>query len=304
MAKAVTLDPYHEAILHALNDHLDHEVFEQCAVELIRQDGWPVVPVRGGKDDGFDGAVADREGEPFSLISTIGEDLVGNFKRSLKRTQNQGWKPEGAIFATSRDITPQTRKKLFQAARDLGVSFKQAYPRDWFAHRLYRNPHWCKRLLGLTGRPHALSVFPRTERPRLGDQVYGRDAEIEWLKSRQDDCLLVGGPGSGKTFLLQSLAKKGHALFLVDEDREQIANDIRELQPPAVIIDDAHVSPDLIRSFDQLRREIGAEDVRIVATCWTSEVDTATYLASAAAAACPKRSARPSGPYLRTCARA
>ncbi len=273
MAKAVTLDPYHEKILNALEGHLDHVVFELCAVELVRQEGWSVVPVTGGMDDGFDGAVADSEGEPFPLISTIGEDLVGNLEKNLKRTQIQGWNPPSAIFATSRHITPHTRKKMFQAAKDLGVTLREAYPRDWFAQRLYHNPHWCKRLLGLTGRPHALSAFPRTERPMLGEHVYGRDTEVEWLKSCQGDCLLVGGPGSGKTFLLQSLVNEGQALFLVDEDREQIANDIRELQPPAVIIDDAHVSLDLIRSFDQLRKEIGVEHVRIVATCWTSEVD-------------------------------
>ena len=272
MPKIVTLDPHHEKILHALDGHLDYEVFEQCAVELVRQDGWSVVPVTGGKDDGFDGAVADGEGEPLPLISTIGEDLVGNFKKNLKQTQNQGWKSHGAIFVTSKDITPQTRRKLYQTARDLGVTLKQAYSRDWFAHRLYHNPHWCKRLLGLTGRPHALSVFPRTDRPRLGEHVLGRESEIRWLKSRQGDCLLVGGPGSGKTFLLQSLANEGQALFLVDDDREKIANDVRELQPSAVIIDDAHVNPELVRSFDQLRKEIDAEHIRIISTCWTSGV--------------------------------
>ncbi len=273
MPKKVTLDPHYDKILDALGGHLDHVVFEACVVELVRQDGWPVVPVIGGQDDGFDGAVGDGKGEPFPLLSTIGEDLVGNLKENVKQARRKGWKADRVIFATSRDITPQKRRNLYKSARESNVTIIQAYPREWFAYRLYHNPHWCKRLLGLTGRPRALSVFPKTERPSLGDQVFGRDTEIEWLKSCQDDCLLVGGPGSGKTFLVQSLANEGHALFLVDEDREQIANDIRELQPPAVIIDDAHVSPDLIGSFDQLRREIGAEDVRIVATCWTSDVD-------------------------------
>ena len=40
-----------------------------------------------------------------------------------------------------------------------------------------------------------------------------------------------------------------------------------------MIIDDAHVNPDRIRSFDQLRKEINAEHIRIIATCWESEVD-------------------------------
>ena len=115
-----------------------------------------------------------------------------------------------------------------------------------------------------------MSVFPRTHRPLLGDAVYGREHEIQWLVNRQRDCLLVGGPGSGKTFLLQSLALQGQVLFLVDGDREQIANDLRELKPSAVIIDDAHTRLDLIDSFAQLRQEVGA-DVRIIATSWPFE---------------------------------
>lgn len=273
MPKAVTLDPFHDKILHALDGHLDHEVFEQCAADLINQDGWSVVPVTGGQDEGFDGAVADGEEVPFSLIVTTGKDLCGNLKKNVERQRLKGWKGDRALFATSQRITPTNRSNLIKTAQELEVTLLQVYDRVKFAHLLYRSPSWCKSLLGLTGRPRSLSVFPRTERPRLGDQVFGRDSEFQWLKNCQSDCLVVGGPGSGKTFLLQFFAEEGHALFLVDEDREQIANDIRELQPPAVIIDDAHVSPDLIRSFDQLRREIGAEDVRIVATCWTSEVD-------------------------------
>lgn len=269
----VTLDPHHEKILDALDGHLDDVVFEECAVELARQDGWPVVPVIGGQDDGFDGAVADGNGEPFPLLSTIGEDLVGNLKENVKQARRKGWKADRVVFATSRDVTPQKRRNLYKGARESNVTIIQAYPREWFAYRLYHNPHWCKRLLGLTGRPRALSVFPRTDRPRLGDNVSGRESETQWLKSSQGDCLLVGGPGSGKTFLLQSLADELQALFLVDGDREQIANDLRELRPSVVIIDDAHVNPDLIRSFDQLRKEIDAEHIRIIATCWISEVE-------------------------------
>ncbi len=272
MANAVTLDPYHEQIFQALDGHLDHEAFEQCAAELINQDGWSVVPVTGGQDEGFDGAVADGEEAPFSLIVTTGKDLCGNLRRNVQRQRLKGWKGDRALFATSQRITPTNRSNLNKTAQELKVTLLQVYDRVKFAYLLYRSPSLCKRLLGLTGMPRSLSVFPRTERPRLGDQVFGRDSEFQWLKKGQSDCLVVGGPGSGKTFLLQSLANKGKALFLVDEDREQLANDIRELQPSAVIIDDAHVKKDLIRTFDQLRKEIDAEHIRIIATCWTSFV--------------------------------
>ena len=96
---------------------------------------------------------------------------------------------------------------------------------------------------------------------------------MRWLLEPRGDCLLVGEPGSGKTFLLRALALQGKALFLVDEDRERIANDIRRLKPQAVILDDAHVCPESIGMLDQLRREVGG-DFRIIATCWPGEAET------------------------------
>ena len=122
--------------------------------------------------------------------------------------------------------------------------------------------------LELQGRPRALSVYPKTRRPVFGDAVLGRESDMRWLDKTQQDCLLVGGPGSGKTFTLRALALEGSALFLVDSDREQLANDLRELQPGAVIIDDAHVQLDLIDEFRQIRQEVGANHVRIITTCW------------------------------------
>ena len=272
MSSKVVLDEHHRAIVDALNQRLDPGVFEECAVDLLRV-VWPtLVSVRGGADDGFDGAVADVSGEPFPLVTTTGVKLVSNLSSSLDQVIRKEWRPTGAIFATSRRITPATRRKLYAAARSRGLTLRQAYDQDWFAQRLYHTPEWCNRLLGVTGRPAALSLFPITQRPLIGDAVLGREREVRWLLKQQDDCLMVGEPGSGKTFLLQSMALEGHALFLVDDDRTHIANDLRKRRPSAVIVDDAHVNPGQIAQLDQIRSETGA-DFRIIATSWSGLAD-------------------------------
>ncbi|MYF28611.1 MAG: helix-turn-helix domain-containing protein, partial [Gammaproteobacteria bacterium] len=267
----VVLDPHHGAIVDALNGALDPSVFETCAVDLLRRD-WPrVVPVAGGGDDGFDGAVADGASEePFPLVVTTARNLTGNLRENLKRAQRKQATLDRALFATSRRVTSHMRQKLRATAGEIGVKLLQIYEQDWFAQRLYAEPVWCKRLLRLTGRPRALSPFPITRRPVLGDRILGRERETRWLQEQPGDRLLVGAPGSGKTFLLRALVLQGQALFKVDDDREQIANDLRTLKPPAVIIDDAHVDPDAIVRFIQIRQEVGS-DVRIIATSWPGE---------------------------------
>ncbi len=269
--KGLTGDPHHQAILEGLQTSLNPTLFEACAVELVRQDGWPVVPVHGGKDGGFDGAVADGDVHPFPIVTTTGEQLARNLSHSLRRVKQGKWNTRKAIFATSRRITAKVRGKLFDVANELGFNLVQTYDLHWFASRLYHDPHWCKELLNVTGRPRALSIYPKTRRPLLGDSVLGREADLQWVMGRERDCLLVGAPGSGKTFLLRSLALQGHALFLVDEDRVQLANDIRQMQPSAVIVDDAHIRPELIDDLVQIRREVNAEHIRIIATSWTGE---------------------------------
>ena len=57
-------------ILERLGLELDPKVFEDCVADLIRNTYPGTVPVRGGSDHGFDGAVADGEGEPYPLIVT------------------------------------------------------------------------------------------------------------------------------------------------------------------------------------------------------------------------------------------
>ena len=266
--RGVTLDPHHGAILAGLNGNLDPETLESCAANLLQR-VWPgLVPVRGGQDDGFDGAIADGgRQEPFPLVTTSGNDLAGNLRRNLRQALRRDPTVDRALFATSRRVTPRRRLKLTEAARELGVTLVQIYDQDWFALRLYREPSWCKRLLGVTGRPCALSPFPITTRPILGDHVLGREREMRWLLTRRGDCLLAGAPGSGKTFLLRALVLQEQGLFMVDDDPEQIANDLRELRPGAVIIDDAHVDPGQVARFLQVRRQVGS-DTRVIATSW------------------------------------
>ena len=83
--------------------HLDPIVFEACAVDILKQD-WPrLVPVAGGGDDGFDGAVADGRGqEPFPLVVTTAKDLPGNLRRNLRRAQRKRATLDRALFATSK----------------------------------------------------------------------------------------------------------------------------------------------------------------------------------------------------------
>ena len=271
----VRLDSHHGAILEALEGRLDPDLFEACAVDLLRRDYPGLVAVSRGADDGFDGAVAGGVSEqPYPLIVTTGQQLVQNLTKSIDQSQRSGWNPTRALFATSRRITPTMRRKLFDAVAERQVKLIQTYDQDWFASRLYHEPAWCKRLLGVSGRPHALSTYPITQQPVLGSQILGREREMRWLlDDHRGDCLLVGEPGSGKTFLLQSLALQGKARFLVDMDREQIANDLRSLQPPAVIVDDAHVHNEWIAHLKQIRREVRS-DFRIIAVSWPGEAST------------------------------
>ena len=255
----------------ALNGDLDPAAFEACAVAILKRD-WPrLVSVRGGSDDGFDAAVADGgRQEPFPVVITTARDLTGNLRRNLLQARRKWPHVDRVLLATSRRITPRLRSRLYEETRRAGVTLVQAYDQDWFAQKLYREPAWCKRLLGITGRPRALSPFPVTRRPVLGDRVLGREREMRWLLDRVNrsrDCLVVGVPGSGKTFLLRALVLQGNALFQVDTDRTQIANDLRELQPPAVIVDDAHVDPCQVERTIHVRQEVGS-DVQVIATSW------------------------------------
>ncbi|MXW33862.1 MAG: hypothetical protein F4100_11210 [Rhodothermaceae bacterium] len=266
-------DPLFVQIKDGLNQQLDRDLFELCAADLLRTVHPTLVPVHGGNDSGFDGAIADNEGEAFPLIVTTGERGIENLTRNLKRYKKQGGPRKEAVFVTSRKLTPRRRKNLLKRARELGFTLWQVYDQEAIANLLYVSPHWCKELLGLSGSPSALSHVPKTARPLIPTQrLIGRDDEFEWLLNTEGDKLIVGQPGSGKTYILYQLATQDHGLFVVTEDQIAIANAIRERQPPAVFVDDAGGELRLIADLVHLRRTTGA-DFSIVAACWPGDKD-------------------------------
>jgi transcriptional regulator with XRE-family HTH domain len=262
----VATDPHHRAILDALNRRVDSEVFELCAADLLREQLPTLVPVRGGGDDGFDGAFVVGD-VVCPLITTTSQDFKGNLQRNLRRVLKTGNRPTVAAFATCRRVTPKQRAALANTAADIGVPCLHLYEQDWFARALYRNPSWCKKLLDITGRPSALSPFAPLQRRDRVATLLALEVAFEAMRAANGDTILVGGPGFGKTAVLQVFAEHHGGLFVVDPNMEELANAIREQRPRAIIVDDAHVHDAWLSTLVQLREQIGAS-FRIVASCW------------------------------------
>jgi len=263
-------DEHHQDILEALDRHLDPLVFEACAVDLLNQQYPRLVPIRGGSDGGFDGEIVEDTGERSPLIVTTAKNYKSNFARSVAQARDSATFSM-AVFATSRRVTAAGRKALRESARQHGVLSLAIHDQDWFAQALYTQPAWTKRLLNLQFTVDALQPFPkRSERPAL-EQLLGRDQELRMLRESGGDSLVYGGPGLGKTALLSVFASDVNARFLVDPNRQAIADAVRKRMPAVVIVDDAHVKREALANIVQLRAELDAS-FRIIASCWPHHV--------------------------------
>jgi len=263
-------DDFYQHIISALQGPLDADLFEHCACDLLRSAYPTLAPIKGGSDSGMDGAIADGLGEPFPMVCTTDVDVLRNLTRSLKSYVAHGGQRRKAVLATSRPLTPLRKRNLSRRASELGFQLINIHDQTAMADLLYHSPEWCRDLLGITGNPPALSVVPLTVRPLLDQPLVGRKADLEWLRSGTGDKLLLGQPGSGKTFLLYKLAREGRGLFVVDRDRGTIAAAIRAQQPCTLIIDDAHTNTELLMTLLQMRAELGIE-FSILASSWPGE---------------------------------
>ena len=263
---------FYQQILDALDSDLDDQLFEHCVANLLESDFPGISPISGGSDSGMDGGVFDGEGTPFPLVTTIGADCTGNLRRNLLKYIEDGGERRKAVFATSQKLTPLRRKNLRKVAKEVGFDLVQEFEQTAIADRLYRSPNWCKELLGLIGKPEALTIVPSGARRLLGENIFGQDSIVEALKNSASDKVLVGPPGSGKTFLLYHLARQNLGLFVESNDMADVANGIREHQPQLLFVDDAINRRDLVTSLKRIRRELDA-DYKIVSCGWTSHQD-------------------------------
>lgn len=268
----------YRAIVERLAGRLDPEMFERCAVELLRDVHPGLVPIRDGNHGGMDGAIAAaRGGAPLPLVVTTAGSVISNLTRNLESYRRGGGTASEAVVATSRPLTGRQRRNLEKRARGFDFSLRQIHDQADFVGRLYRNPAWRRELLGLVGDPPALSVFPRSPRPWPATELLGRDEEIAWLRAAEGDVVISGQPGVGKTALLGELAREGRGLFVVSADVGKIADACRELDPDRVFVDDAHLDEvgardSLLGKVLGLRRELDMR-VGIVATTWRGHED-------------------------------
>lgn len=262
-------DPLHRKILERLNEKIDSGDFELCVVDLLNKGGVNVVLIGGMSDGGFDGAVTMDDSVPAPLIVTTGTDVLRNFKKNLRAAKIRT-KSRTVFVATAKTIRPKTRREIEEFAEDNGYEAAQIYDQNWLAIQLYGNPTWCKKLLGVSGKPSALSRFPITDRPTLSDVFVGRESQLQILTDSKEDCLVKGSPGSGKTYLFFNLAQVQNAYFLCDHDSDAIADAIREEEPRIVLVDDAHSHQTELESLMRIRSQTGS-DFRIVASSWPSD---------------------------------
>ena len=269
-------DPFYRAIRDGLERKAEFsgDQFEACVCDLLKAVYPTLAPIAGGKDGGMDGAIADGEGEPYLLISTIQDRVIANLEKSLDSYVKKGGARRKAIVATSVRLTPQKRLDLQEKAREKGFTLVQTYEQRAVATLLYRSSAWCKELLRLDGHPPVLSAIPpNIRRPLVDVTLRGREADLEWLQSTKGDRLVVGEPGAGKTYLLYRLAtgEEPWGLFLTTDDERSISNALRDQRPSVVVVDDAHIRVDLLERLRALRHG-AARPFDIVAATWPDGV--------------------------------
>jgi hypothetical protein len=232
-------------------DGVNAAEFERCAVALL-QDVFPgLSAVEGGHDFGRDGDIyfpiggewnSSRKGR---LLATTG-DPRQNIRTGLSRMREEGLSADVLVLATSRKLSATVRRSLERVADEYGVLEVQCFSRSWFVNRLFREPVWRQKLLPqVSGEVRALAARPSTlmEQAVPDGQLVGRAEELRHISGLLDDgqdVVLVGPPGVGKTRICAELGDG--VMFVESTDEGRLLDDVRELAPRVVVVDDADTS--------------------------------------------------------------
>jgi len=126
--------------------------------------------------------------------------------------------------------------------------------------------------------PSALSLIPDTAKLSLDLPLIGRENDLEWLQNSHGDRVLIGQPGSGKTFLLYKFVKQEGGLFVNIFDLGKVTSEYGRKKPKTIIVDDAQAHLEFIRGLINYRKRKSAK-FDILASCWPShEADVKAVL--------------------------
>jgi hypothetical protein len=250
---------------------LDPRDFEQCAVQSLTSVYPGLSPVTGGADLGRDADLGPLLDGP-RLLATIGPPGA-NLHRGLASMKKQGVScRNGVVLATTRVVSGTSRKNLKAAARKAGTKLVQVYDRSWLAGLLLKDGYWRRRLLEVTSEPAALVAVP-IELRRYGEDLplIGRNAMLRTIDTSRDDLVILGPPGMGKT---RVLAEAQRVAFLeLAPDARRLGEDLDELAPALVVVEDAARRPDDLRLLQRMRSEESHRKFRIAATAWLDEAE-------------------------------
>jgi hypothetical protein len=255
-------------IAKAVAGHVDPALFEQCVWDLLLTVYPGLAPIPGGHDFGRD---ADVHGPSNSgrLIATTAVDVRRNLVGSMKRLARANLASDHIILATTQSLSARRQRSLTKVALEMGARRLDIYERESWISRLYHDPGWRFRLLGLRGEPAALVDVP-LELDLSGGMaipLLGRENEVERLLGEPGDWLVVGVAGSGKTRLLAELPDVG---FVIDGSISTIAEELRSGAPAFLVVDDADRRPGLLRDLAELRRVENLQ-FTLVATTWPAQ---------------------------------
>ncbi|MHA1539935.1 MAG: hypothetical protein ACTSXQ_05625 [Alphaproteobacteria bacterium] len=270
-------DKFYEDICDRLEKlKIDGDLFEECMSDLFAKHSLLLSPVTGGCDGGIDGDFSLTPLDSTAkLISTTGEDAIGNLTKSLKQILKEGIeKSRNVIFVTSKKLTTTRRKNLKTRANSLGFELLNIFTQEGVANYIYYDSIWCKKLLGISGNPPPLSKIPQSHRPPEDTGIIGREEDYEELLEmlyKEKDTLIYGQPGSGKTYFLFQLIKDQDAYFL-NSTMKGVPDFLRENQVDFIIIDDAHLKKELLENLLHFRKD-GSHGFKIVMTTWPTDLE-------------------------------